>query len=294
VSVQHRGDSLKDKVALITGGGRGIGKAIAIGFAEEGAKLFLGSRTELELIQTVNELRRLGADASALPVDVSKPDEVRQLVEKATNEFGKVDILINNAAILGPIGLLEENDETKWLNALRVNLFGAFLCCKFVIPLMKRQKWGRIINISGAGAPLPYPRFTAYSSSKTALLGFTQSLAEEARRFGITVNAIAPGRANTRMQDEILAAGSRAAEASEKARMVKEKGGVDLSKTVELAIFLASESSNAITGRLFSAHWDNWQVLRDKEELARFEKSELYVIRRIDGILFRKVMNDGK
>ena len=153
----------------------------------------LVSRTKAELEAVANEARSFGSTVLIHGCDISEPEEVKEFMAAAKNHYGRVDVLINNAGVLGPVGPLDENDVNDWMDALKINLYGVFLCCKYALPYMKRQKRGKIINLSGAGAPSPYPRFTAYSSSKTGILGLTQTLAKEVKEFGIQVNAIAPG-----------------------------------------------------------------------------------------------------
>jgi 3-oxoacyl-[acyl-carrier protein] reductase len=168
-----------------------------------------------------------------------------------------------------------------------VNLVGTYLCSKFVLPVMVRQKAGKIINLSGAGSPLPYPMFSAYAASKVGVLGLTQTLAEEVKKHNIQVNVIAPGPVDTRLQDEILAAGERAGErALERARETKRTGGVPPGKAAALAVFLASADSDGLTGRFLSAVWDNWRGLGDEDTLAKLMGGELFTLRRIDGVLF--------
>jgi NAD(P)-dependent dehydrogenase (short-subunit alcohol dehydrogenase family) len=281
-------------VSIVTGAGRGIGKAISLGLARGGADLVLVSRTKTELEVVADELRSFGSSVMVHECDVSVAGDVQGLMQETADEYGKVDVLINNAGVLGPVGPLDENDIDEWMNTLRINLYGVFLCCKYVLPYMKRQRRGKIINISGAGAPAPYPRFSAYSSSKTGVLGLTQTLAEEVKEFGIQVNAIAPGIINTKMQDQILAAGGLAGASYDRAKELKEKGGVDPVKVANLAAFLSSDASDGITGRFFSARWDDWQSLNDESKLKEFIQSEMYTVRRIDGVFFSQVKGAQK
>lgn len=286
--------TLRGRVSIVTGAGRGIGKAISLGLARSGADVVLLSRSKAELETVASVVRSLGASATVRVCDVSRPEDVKISIKETVDQYGRVDILINNAGILGPVGPLEENDFDIWLNAMKINLYGAFLCCKHVLPYMKRQKSGKIINVSGAGAPMPYPMFSAYSSSKTGLLGLTQTLAEEVKGFGVQVNAIAPGIANTKMQDEILSAGELAGASYHRAKEVKEKGGVDPTKAADLVVFLSSEAANEITGRFFSALWDDWQSLKNESRLKELNQSDMYTVRRIDGVFFREINGTRK
>lgn len=271
---------LKDKVAVVTGAGRGIGKAIALAFAREGADVVVVSRTPSEVKETAAQIGALGRHALALRVDVSRVQDVENMVASATEEFGRIDVLVNNAGILGPVGPLVENDVKHWIETIKVNLIGTFLCCKAVLPVMIAQRKGKIINLSGGGAAYPNPRFSAYATSKAAVVRLTDTLAEELTEFNIQVNAIAPGAINTGIQEEILAAGEVAGEKTlAEARKVRETGGTHLNVPAALAVFLASEESKGLTGKLISAVWDDWQNLGKR--VSEIVSTDLYTLRRV-------------
>ena len=271
---------LAGKAAIITGAGRGIGRAITLAFAQEGADVLVASRTLSEVAKTTEEARALGRHALALKVDVSNRDEVERMVAQALEEFGKLDILVNSAGIYGAIGPLVDNDPEKWVQTVRINLFGSFFCARAVLPVMIRQRRGKIINLSGGGASSPLPNFSAYAASKAAIVRLTETLAEEVKGFNIQVNAIAPGAVNTRLTDEILAAGAAAGEqALTVARRVKEKEGVTPEAAGELAVFLASDDSDGLTGRLISAVWDDWKSMNGR--IDQIMASDLYTLRRV-------------
>ena len=282
---------LKDKVAVITGAGRGIGKAIALAYAREGADIVAVSRTLSEVEETSSQVRALGRRALPLKVDVSRAEDVASMVEKAIQKFGKIDVLVNNAGILGPIGLLVENDVGPWVETVLVNLVGTFLCCRAVLPYMMKRRSGKVINLSGGGAAYPKPRFSAYACSKAAVVRLTETLAEDVKDYNIQVNAIAPGIVKTRMVEQIVATGEAAGErALADARGVLESGGVGFEPVTHLAVFLASEDSDGLTGRLISAVWDDWQGL-DEDRIEEIMEKGLYTLRRIDGHFF--VPRDG-
>ena len=274
-------EALAKKVAVVTGAGRGIGKEVALGFAKAGADLVIISRTKRELTQTAQEIKRMGQKVMAITADISKPVEVRKVVKKALGRFKKIDILVNNAGVLGPVGPIEENEERDWGKTIGTNLLGTFYFLKEVIPIMKKQKSGKVINLSGGGATSPRPFFSAYAASKAAIVRLTETVAEEVKKYNIQVNAIAPGPINTKMWDEVLKAGSKAGqEEFERAKLQKKTGGAPVEKAVELAIFLASDSSDGLTGRLISAIYDDWQNFTPKK-ISQIEKSDLYTLRRI-------------
>jgi NAD(P)-dependent dehydrogenase (short-subunit alcohol dehydrogenase family) len=284
---------LEGKVAVVTGAGRGIGKSIAAQLAAEGANLALIARTDAELKNAQREFKIYGFDVLINQGDVSNENDIKRFIDETLGHYGRIDVLVNNAGVLGPIGPLEDNDVNLWLYTLKVNLFGVFLACKYVLPSMKERRQGKIINISGAGAPAPYPRFSAYSSSKTGVLGLTQTLAEETREFNIQVNAVAPGISDTRMQDEILSAGQLAGMAYHKAKEAKEKGGVDLSHVADLVVYLASDESDGMTGKLLSAKWDDWKSFKDEPLRSKIINTNIYTIRRIDGVFFGELERKG-
>jgi 3-oxoacyl-[acyl-carrier protein] reductase len=215
-----------------------------------------------------------------ISVNLSRPGDVDALHDFCLDSGVFPDILINNAAIQGPIGPLSTVDFDAWRTVMEVNFFApARLCQQFIEP-MRKKGWGKIINISGGGATSPRPDFSAYASSKAALVRLSETLAVEAAGTGIDINCVAPGAMNTRMLDELLARGpSGATREYEKALKQKESGGASPDKAAELVLFLASPASDGITGRLFSAVWDPWQDLpARREELA---KTDIYTLRRI-------------
>jgi 3-oxoacyl-[acyl-carrier protein] reductase len=208
------------------------------------------------------------------------------MVRKTLEMFGRIDILVNNAGMLGPIGPLHENNIDEWIKTVHVNLIGTFLCCRAVLPVMIRQGRGKIINLSGGGAAYPKPNFSAYACSKAAVVRLTETLAEEVKDYNIQVNAIAPGAIKTRMVEQIVEAGEAAGEkALADARRVLEDGGAGFEPVTSLAVFLASDESDGLTGRLISAIWDDWRSL-DKDEIKEIMRKGYYTLRRIDGHFF--------
>ena len=280
---------LEDKVAIVTGSGRGIGKAIALAFAKEGADVVVLSRTQSEVAETATRAKALGRQALVLKADVSKKEDVERIVRSTMHEFGKVDVLVNNAGILGPVGPVVDDDAEKWIKTVNINLIGTFLCTKTVLPIMIKRRQGKIINLSGGGATGPRPRFSAYATSKAAVVRFTETLAEEVKEFNIQINAIAPGALNTQMHDQVLAVGEAAGEKElALSRRVKEGRGTPFELPVGLAVFLASDESNGLTGRLISAVWDDWRGM-SRERIEEIMSRELYTLRRIDDFFFTHI-----
>jgi NAD(P)-dependent dehydrogenase (short-subunit alcohol dehydrogenase family) len=272
---------LKDKVAIITGGSLGIGKAIAVAFAKQGAQLMLTSRTIEDLDAARQEIAHVcSTKVETFPADVANAAAVRALVDFTTEKFSTVDILVNCAGIYGPIGPITDIDTQRWIDTININLCGTFLCMQAVLPVMMKNRRGKIINMSGGGAVAPFPRFSAYSTSKAAVVRLTETIAEEVKDYNIHVNAIAPGAVNTRLLDQALSAGEAAGrDFAAKSIKQKREGGVPPEKVAELAVFLASTQSDGLSGRLISLLWDNWQDI--PQHLDKIMTSDIYTMRRI-------------
>jgi NAD(P)-dependent dehydrogenase (short-subunit alcohol dehydrogenase family) len=276
---------LAGRSAVITGANQGLGRTIAEHFVRAGASLLLTARGAELLHQTQAELERLadtpGQRVLARVADVSNPDHCRATVEQARAELANPCVLVNNAGVYGPFGVIEENDWAEWVRAIEINLFGTVLMCREVLPHLRAAGYGKIVNLSGGGATAPLPRISAYAASKAAVVRFSETLAEECRGTGIDVNAIAPGALNTRLMDELLAAGPGRIGVAFHEKMVKQQrqGGTPLEKGAELAVFLASAASDGITGRLISAVWDDWANLPARRD--ELTASDVYTLRRI-------------
>lgn len=283
---------LEGKVAIVTGGGRGIGEAIALAFAREGVQLAIASRTQTELEQVAAQIQKMGGQVQAIRTDVSRRDDVLRLVEATLTTYGQIDILVNAAGVYGPIGPMWEVDVDEWLRAVQINLFGTFLCCHAVVPHMITRRQGKIINFSGGGATSPLPRFTAYGVSKTANVRLTETLAEEVKEFNIQVNAIAPGAVDTRLQDQVLAAGERAGDLLDRIQRLREtgEGGVPRELPAALALFLASDDSDGLTGKLIAAPYDGWESW-DANRIAEVMSEPWFTLRRMDLFTLRPLMD---
>lgn len=277
-------NTLKERYAVITGASQGLGKAIAQTYLHEGANIFIGARNRELLEQTKKELINRGSKGQRIyaeVLDVSKSDEVTSFFNEVFSKFPRLDILVNNAGIYGPKGNSEDVIWEEWVNTISINLFGVVLMCRAVMSHFKKNRYGKIINLSGGGATKPMPRISAYAASKAAVVRFSETLAEEVREFGIDVNLIAPGALNTKMMDEILEAGPEKVgeEYYRKTLLQRDSGGEPLEKGANLAVFLGSSASDGITGKLISAIWDPWDQLPEhREELSR---SDIYTLRRI-------------
>ena len=230
---------LKDKVAIITGAGRGIGKALAFGFANQGATIVAAARTESEVIEVAEKVKLLGKESLGIVCDVSNEEEVKNLVSTTMNKFGKIDVLINNAGI-GSMRPVYATPLESFEKVLKVNLTGTFLCTKHVWQAMKNSGGGSIVNVSSLGGLVGYPLLTAYCASKWGQIGFTKACAEEGKKDNIRVNAIAPGKADTAIRSKIK---------EDKSKMLTPEDQVDA------CVFLPSDESRYITGQVISLEW---------------------------------------
>jgi len=256
---------LEGKAAIVTGAGRGIGKGIALTLAEAGADVTVAARTVEQIEGTAKEIRKLGRRALAVPTDVTKKDQVENVVEQTVSQFGKIDILVNNAGIpiLKPISYVSEMKlegwqtadswdtpltEEEWLLVLNTNLTSAFLFAQAVGPHMLRQKKGKIINTSSNSAELAPPYFSAYCVSKAGLSMFTRCLATEWAPYNICVNAIGPGSVHTELSAPVLNDPERKKVILERIPMARMGETRDIGLMV---VYLASEASNWVTGQTF-------------------------------------------
>ena len=238
--------SLQGRIALVTGGGSGIGRATAIRLAEDGAD---GVVLDLNLDgarETVTRLEKLGRRALALRADVTRSDEVRAAVEQAERALGPIDVLVNNAGLAWPATFLEM-PEDDWDRMLAVHLKGAYHCARAVLPGMLQRGWGRIVSLSSVAGLGGTGRSVAYATAKAALIGFTKSLAREVAPHGITVNAVAPGFIATPMTSTWPA--DRRARVAEETPVRREGTPEDIAHAIA---YLASEEAGFVTGQVLS------------------------------------------
>jgi len=270
--------------AIITGAGQGLGAEIAASYVAEGASVLLCARSAASL----EEVRaRLSADLApgqrvlVQTADVADRAQVDALFATAAAEFPRLDILVNNAGIYGPMGPLEETDWDAWVSAITINLMGTVYPCRCALPAMRRQGYGKIINLSGGGATSPMPRLSSYATSKAGVVRFTESLALDVQADHIDVNAVAPGALATRLTDQLLAAGPETVGDAfyNRIRNLSANGGTPLSVPASLCVWLGSAESDGITGRLLAAVWDPWRTLAERR--AELAGSDIYTLRRI-------------
>jgi NAD(P)-dependent dehydrogenase (short-subunit alcohol dehydrogenase family) len=250
---------LSGKVALITGGGRGIGRAIALRFVSEGASVMLAATRREPLEATAAEIRKGGGRAATVVTDVADEAAVKRTVEATVAELGGLDILVNNAGIGGPTLRVADMDRAEWDRTLAVNVTGAFLCSKHAVPHMIAGKSGRIVNITSIAGLMGYPLRSPYAVSKWGLIALTRTLAGELGEWGITVNAIAPGAVTGERVEGVLKARAAALGRPE-ADVARElfieptalKRMVSPDDVAATAAFLASDDAANITGETIS------------------------------------------
>jgi NAD(P)-dependent dehydrogenase (short-subunit alcohol dehydrogenase family) len=277
-------DALAGRTALVTGASQGLGLEIARTYLDEGvAGICICGRDRVALEGALAELRgRAGSAQKVLGevADVSRPDDVRRLVELAVEGLGHVTILVSNAGVYGPKGAIDQTDWSEWTRAIEINLLGSVLPARELLAHFTQRGYGKIVQLSGGGATRPLPGLSAYAASKAAIVRFAETLAEELRGHRIDVNAIAPGALNTRMLEEILSAGPERVGRTyyQQALEQQRSGGIPLEQGAKLAVFLGSVASDGITGKLLSAVWDPWPELPLR--LADLD-SDVYTLRRI-------------
>ncbi len=277
---------LAGKTCLVTGASRGLGRSIARRFWQEGASLILAVRDPSSVESLVSDLGRAGEQSSVtVRLDLQDFESATSLIDR-TVAMGirRIDVLVNNAGIQGPIGKTWETSPPTWNDAIAANLVGPAMICRAAVPLMAKHGGGRIINLSGGGATGPRQNFSAYATAKAGLVRFSETLAEEAKPLGVAVNCVAPGPMGTDMLATVLKAGIEAAGEREvvAARKALEAGSSQtLPAAVDLIVFLASASGEGVTGKLISALWDNWQDF--PEHVGELGGSDVYTLRRITG-----------
>jgi 3-oxoacyl-[acyl-carrier protein] reductase len=261
---------LKGKVAVVTGGSGGIGSVVVEHLAREGAIVVVFSRHK-----SAGKQRSL-----EIVCDVSNFSAVERAIKNVLKRFKKIDILVNCAGIQAPIGPFVEDDIKAWKANIATNLFGTAHTCKAVIPFMIKKKSGVIINFSGGGSTSSRPNFSAYAVAKTGVVKLTEILADELAPYRIRVNAVSPGGVNTNMLREVLKAGARVGKTELAASKKRAKeGGVPPELAAELVVFLASDVSVGITGRLVSAPWDGWKQWARKD-IKKIASSDALKLRR--------------
>lgn len=271
---------LAGQTAIVTGAGRGVGRSIALSYAREGAQLALVARSLNELEETARQVQALGAPALVIPTDISDREQVDHMAARVIDRFSTIDVLVNNAAISGPVGPLQDVDPDRWVQVLQVNLFGTYHCCRAVLPTMVKQNRGWIISLTSEVDMATYYSMSAYSTSKAAIIRLTEGLARELAHTNVRVNALGPGGIPSRMAEEIRdeAAAAGAYDLSESCRAVAAGERDATEQATALAVFLACDDSGNMSGKLLSAVLDDLSHLR--EHVPEIMGSDAYQLRR--------------
>jgi NAD(P)-dependent dehydrogenase (short-subunit alcohol dehydrogenase family) len=247
---------LSEKVAVITGGGRGIGRAIALKFAGEGAAVVVAARTKSEIDAVAGEVRRAGGRAAAVPADVAEEKDCERLMREAASQFGKVDILVNNAGEYGPVKPVEEITPAEWDRVVAVHLRGAYLLTRLALPGMYARGSGVVLNISSLSAKSAFGWGSPYAAAKAGMLGLTRVAAAEAARKGVRVNAICPGPVTeTKMSKDLGQTLAERLGVSKEEQLsgflntILQGRGQTADEIAAAALFLCSDQASAITGQ---------------------------------------------
>ena len=264
------------KVAVVTGGGRGIGRAIAQTLARAGAAVAVLARTESEITETVGIIEGQGGRARALTVGVTDGAAVQKAMQKIEESLGPVDLLVNNAGAVKPFGPFWENDPEEWWRSLEVNLRGAMLCSRAVLPGMVSRKRGWIVNVSSGAGAMASPYYSSYVTSKTALVRFSECLALECKPHGIAVFAISPGTVRTKMSEYSLNSSEGQKWLPWFRRIFDEKIDVPADRPAQLVLELSSGRFDALSGCMISI-FDDLELLR--ERASEIEGQNLYSLR---------------
>lgn len=275
-----------NKVAVITGASRGLGEYIAGSFVKQGiSKLIILARNNEVLSKTLHSLNKMRVSNSQKIItnecDISNMSDIERFSELCFRETVKIDILVNNASVFGPIGYFEDVKLNEWVETIHVNYIGTASIIKYLLPLIKNSDGGKIINIVGGGASKPYGCLSGYATSKVAIVRFTEELAAELIKYKIDINCIAPGPLDTRFVDVMLSAGIEilGKELFDHVTFIRKGGGTSFELPTLLCHFLADSASNGISGKMLSARYDDIEILiKNKDALI---KSDLYTLRRV-------------
>jgi len=280
---------LDEKVIIVTGGSLGIGLEVAKKCASEGAVVVIAARKKSDLQNAINTLKEISDKNHQLySLDVSKSEDVKRFAEWCHEKHSNIHGLVNCAGIFGPIGKINQISLDDFKKALHINFLGTVYICHSLFPYLNSESRRKIINYSGGGAATPFPCYSAYATSKAAVVRFTENLAVELADENVDVNCVAPGFVVTRLHQQTLEAGPEKASASffTKTKEAIDSGGVPAEKAASLTAFLLSSQSDGISGKFISAPWDPWESEEFQNQL-RNDK-DLATLRRIDNKFFYK------
>jgi len=270
---------LKGAVAVVTGGARGLGRAIAEAYADRGARVAIVDLLKERLGQTAEETERGGAVVLPVHTDVTVAAQVEAMAAEVREKFGPVDILVNCAGSLCAIGPVWEVDHKKWFRDVTVNLYGTFLCCRAVVKHMIERKCGYILNMVGGGVGDPHAYTTGYASSKAAVMRLTEGLAKEAAPYGVKVFAMQPGAVLTAMTKFIMESPEGQKWRPTFSKIFEEGRDAPPALVARLAVDLVSGKADALTGRYFDARWDFEALVKDTDAILRQDRFTLRLLK---------------
>jgi len=280
IDFRSEAQPLAGQVALVTGSGRGLGRAYAMALAKAGASVAVTARTESEIQSVQQAIEQLGGDALAIPIDVTDKNALLKLVTIIDQRLGPIDLLVNNAGVLRAIGQVPEIDADDWWREIEINLRGVFLCSQVVLPGMITRKKGRIINLVSVGGLFAADCFSAYCTSKSALIRFSECLAIENKEYGIFVFAVNPGNVRTSMTEylhdsEIVAKRAPWMQQDWQQRFA-EATDTPIERSATLILQLAAGQADALSGRYIDAENDIIELLNHADEI---QSKDLYTLR---------------
>lgn len=269
-------NELRDRVALVTGGGRGLGRHFALALARCGAKIAVLARSKEQVAETAVLITNMGGRALALTADVTNQVAVEGAVREVEQLIGPVDVLVNNAGSSRAAGSVWEVDPEKWWRDIEINLRGPFLCSRTVLPMMIERHRGRIINVSSAAGLGPRPGYSCYAASKAALICLTDTLAIETKDYDIGIFAISPGTVRTAMTEYLLQTDEFKRWAPWVYNLFQEGRDDPPTRAEQLVVYIASGKADILSGRFINVYDDVTELVRRSEEIRR---GDLYTLR---------------
>jgi NAD(P)-dependent dehydrogenase (short-subunit alcohol dehydrogenase family) len=269
-------DFLAGKVIVVTGAGRGIGRAIAVEAAAAGARVAVVSRSKDELEETVTAISQRGGQGAAFPASVIDATSMANVFDRVVSCYGAIDVLVNNAGTLGPLGPFAENDRDDWWAAMEINLRGPAICTQAVLPTMLERRAGRIVNVASGGAATAMTHFSSYIVAKTALLRLTECVAAEVRPYGLSVFAIGPGTVRTAMSEHSLTSPEGRRWLPWFRRIFDEGRDVPAEVPARLVTALASGRYDVLSGRFLTVADDLERLLQSSSQI---DREQLYALR---------------